>query len=141
MYWLIMMMKWVKFYQIKNKFTGLSAENKIIKILKIIKLKKVDYFFITASENVAWLLNIRGSDSLYSPIPNTHALIDKKGGISIFCNLTQISSAFKKSLGKRIKIYDFIFLPNTISRRATRFQNSSGIPWPLRQKPRCELIL
>ena len=104
-----------RFYQIKNKFTGLSAKNKIIKILKIIKLKKVDYFFITASENVAWLLNIRGSDSLYSPIPNTHALIDKKGGISIFCNLIQISSALKKSFGKRIKIHNFSLLPNTIS--------------------------
>ena len=37
--------------------------------------------FITASENNAWLLNIRGHDTKYTPIPNSHALIDKNKNI------------------------------------------------------------
>ena len=32
---------------------------------------------ITSSENIAWLLNIRGHDSKYSPIPNSFLIIEK----------------------------------------------------------------
>ena len=47
------------------------------KIYNILKLKKADYLFISAPENVAWLMNIRGYDSPTSPIPNSHLLIGK----------------------------------------------------------------
>ena len=35
---------------------------------------------ITSSENIAWLLNIRGHDSDFSPIPHSHLIVDKKNG-------------------------------------------------------------
>ena len=41
--------------------------------------------FITAPENVAWLLNIRGVDNPNSPIPNCHLLIDKKNNLYLIC--------------------------------------------------------
>ena len=50
---------------------------KLIKLFKF-KKSKADFQFITASENNAWLLNIRGSDSKYTPIPYSYILIDKK---------------------------------------------------------------
>ena len=46
-------------------------------VSNIIKKNKSDYLFISAPENVAWLLNIRGSDIPYSPIPNCNCLIGK----------------------------------------------------------------
>ena len=42
------------------------------------KKKGADLQFITASENNAWLLNIRGEDSKFTPIPHSYILIDKK---------------------------------------------------------------
>ena len=44
-------------------------------------------FVITAGENNAWLLNIRGRDTKYSPIPNNYILIDKNKNIHFFCDL------------------------------------------------------
>ena len=38
------------------------------------KKKGADYQFITASENNAWLLNIRGKDAKYSPLPHCNIL-------------------------------------------------------------------
>ena len=32
---------------------------------------------MSAPENVAWILNIRGYDNPYSPIPNARLIIDK----------------------------------------------------------------
>ena len=42
------------------------------------KKEKADFIFISAPENVAWLLNIRGNDNPNSPIPNAHLLLDIK---------------------------------------------------------------
>ena len=39
---------------------------------------------VTSSENVAWLLNIRGQDSDFSPIPNCFLIIDKQMRIFYF---------------------------------------------------------
>ena len=67
---------------------------------KKFKEKKADLQLITASENNAWLLNIRGRDSEYSPIPSCYILIDSKKKIKFFCDIKQIPSSFKKFLGK-----------------------------------------
>ena len=52
--------------------------------------------FITASENNAWLLNIRGSDTIYSPIPHSYVLLDRNKNIKFFCDLNKVPSSFKK---------------------------------------------
>jgi Xaa-Pro aminopeptidase len=67
-----------KFYSLKTKSVGESYQSKLNKILKILKSKKVDYLFVSAPENVAWLMNIRGYDNPNSPIPNCRLLVGKK---------------------------------------------------------------
>jgi len=66
-----------KFYSLKNKSVGEDYKTKIKKILKVLKLKKADYLFVSAPENVAWLMNIRGHDNPNSPIPNCRLLVGK----------------------------------------------------------------
>ena len=86
----------------KNKFFVLPAgsvgekyQSKINKITNYLKRKKSDFLFITASENNAWLFNIRGRDTKYTPIPYSYVLIDKNKNIKFFCDLKKISSTFK----------------------------------------------
>ena len=67
-----------KFFSLQNKIVGENFKSKINRIRKILKLNKVDYVFISAPENVAWTLNIRGSDNPNSPIPNCRLIIGKK---------------------------------------------------------------
>jgi|TARA_B110000259_G_scaffold122674_1_gene139108 Xaa-Pro aminopeptidase len=102
------------FYLIKDLDAGAKFDNKLSKLSKIIALNKVDYLFTTASENIAWLLNIRGHDTNYSPLPNTHAFIGKNKEVILFCDLKKIEKSFKSKLNKKIKIYDFNKLPNFI---------------------------
>ena len=66
------------FYSIDEKVVGESYLKKINKISKIMKKKNSDYLFVSAPENVAWLLNIRGYDNPNSPIPNCRLLLTKK---------------------------------------------------------------
>jgi len=98
-----------KFFRIPNTSVGENYKSKINKIFSKLKKSGSDYQFITASENNAWLLNIRGSDSKYTPIPYSYILIDKKKNINFFCDLKKIPSSFKKKFNK-IK---FINIKNT----------------------------
>ena len=94
-----------KFYFLKENIVGQSLQKKIHLLNKIIIKKKIDYLFVTSSENIAWLLNIRGSDSDYSPLPNGFLIIDKfKKGI-FFCDLKKIDKRFEYYLNE-IKIID-----------------------------------
>jgi len=100
------------FYIIEDRDAGLKVNQKLTKLLKIIKTNKVNYLFTTASENVAWLLNARGQDTDYSPLPNSHTVIDENGKILLFCNLKKINKSFKAKINKNVKIYDFNLLSN-----------------------------
>ncbi len=65
------------FFSLTKKITGESHQSKIKKIIDFLKLNKTDYLFVSAPENVAWLLNIRGHDNPTSPIPNSRLIIGK----------------------------------------------------------------
>ena len=69
------------FFSLKDNVTGENYKNKINKVIKFLKRNKLNYIFISAPENVAWLLNIRGHDNPNSPIPNCHLLLDIKRNI------------------------------------------------------------
>ena len=84
-----------KFYFLDNKAVGDSNNIKITRIINFMKMKKIDFFFETASENIAWILNIRGGDSKYSPIPNAYLMIDKKKNVFLFCDLNKIDKKFR----------------------------------------------
>jgi len=65
------------FFSLTNKVAGKPFQSKINNVRNILKRNKADYLFVSAPENVAWLLNIRGSDNPNSPIPNCRLIIGK----------------------------------------------------------------
>ena len=65
------------FYSLSKKNVGKTAEKKIVLVKNILLKNNADYLLVTAPENVAWVLNIRGHDIYYSPIPNARLLINK----------------------------------------------------------------
>ena len=104
-----------KFYSLPNSAVSEKYQSKINKISKYLKKKKSDFLFVTASENNAWLLNIRGRDTKYTPIPYSYILIDKNSNIKFFCDLKKISSSFKRNF-KRIKFLDIKGCTETLLR-------------------------
>ena len=92
-----------KFYVLPKNAVDQNYNYKINKLINILKSKKIDLHFVTASENIAWLLNIRGQDSNFSPIPNSYLTLSIDGKINLFCNLKKIDKIFIKKL-RNIKI-------------------------------------
>ena len=94
------------FFSLDQKIVGEDYKKKISKIKKILNKNKSDYLFITAPENVAWLLNIRGSDNPNSPIPNCHLLLDKKNNLFLISKKNKVSKLIKEKKLKSSQIID-----------------------------------
>lgn len=92
-------------YILEKCYSGNSYINKINKIKKRFKLNKKKSFFISSSENICWLLNIRGKDSAFSPVLNSQGLLtDKK--LFIFSEKNKIPNSIKKIYKKYVKFID-----------------------------------
>ena len=98
-----------KFYKLNDKDAGQSSINKIKKLSKILKENKADFQFVSASENVAWLLNLRGSDSEFTPIPNSYLILNNNKNIYFFCDLKKVNKKLKKNLSN-IKIISIKYI-------------------------------
>jgi Xaa-Pro aminopeptidase len=94
-----------KFYKLSDENSGNSSKNKIKRIVQILIKNNVNLQFVSAPENIAWLLNLRGSDSEFSPIPNGYLILNNKKEVYFFCNLKKINNKLKKDL-KNITIID-----------------------------------
>ena len=95
-----------KFFSLKNKIAGENFKLKIKKIKNILKSYKSDYLFISAPENVAWVLNIRGEDNPNSPIPNCRLIVGKKNALFLITQKEKASRIIaEKKLSKK-QIFD-----------------------------------
>lgn len=57
------------------QYTGLSASDKINKVREKLQNQNLDYHFISALDDIAWLFNVRGRDVDYNPVAISYALI------------------------------------------------------------------
>tara|TARA_A100001015_G_scaffold311562_1_gene415055 strand:+ start:569 stop:2278 length:1710 start_codon:yes stop_codon:yes gene_type:complete len=93
------------FFCLSKKNAGEGYKTKINKVKKILKKNKTDYLFVSAPENVAWVLNVRGYDSSFSPLTNARLLIDAKGNIEFFSKPNKVKG-IKKKFSKKIKFFN-----------------------------------
>ncbi len=85
-----------QFYSLNKIDVGEDYKDKIKKIIKYLKKNKLDYIFITAPENVAWIMNIRGHDNPTSPIPNSNLIISKNNKKYIIANKDKLRKLVKE---------------------------------------------
>ncbi|MDA9643658.1 aminopeptidase P family protein [Candidatus Pelagibacter sp.] len=84
------------FFSLDKNIVGESHNSKINKISKYLKKNKSDYLFVSAPENVAWILNIRGGDSPNSPIPNSRLIISKTKKILLISKIHKTKKLIRK---------------------------------------------
>ncbi len=88
------------FFSLNKSIVGESSTSKINKVSKYLKKNKSDYLFVSAPENVAWTLNIRGADNPNSPIPNSRLLISKTKKIFLISKLQKTKKLIRNKIIK-----------------------------------------
>jgi len=104
----------IPFFSLKDEIVGESRKSKINKIINYLKKNKADNLFVTAPENVAWILNIRGSDGPNSPVPNSRLIINKSKKIFLITELYKAKKLIKEKIINKNQLIPTNDLPNKI---------------------------
>ena len=104
----------IPFYSLNKNIVGETVSSKINKISKYLKKNKSDYIFISAPENVAWILNIRGNDSPNSPIPNSRLIISKTKKIFLISKFNKCKKIISNKVIKKNQFLDIDEFPKKI---------------------------
>lgn len=72
--------------------SGESSTDKRTRIARLVAQKGADYLAITQPDNIAWLLNIRGSDIAMNPVAQSFALLASDGTLEWFVDPQKCAS-------------------------------------------------
>ena len=109
------------FFSLTKNIVGEDFKSKIKKTCKYLKKIKSNYFFITAPENISWLLNIRGFDNPNSPMCNCHLFLDEKENFFLITKKTKVKNLIKE---KKINLQQIIE-PSEFNSFIDKFKNGS----------------
>ncbi len=96
-------------------FAGKSRSEKIGEVRTEIRKAECDAHFISTLDDIAWTLNLRGSDTKYNPVFLAHLYIDFNQTI-LFANLACISATLEEKLeSEGVVLSDYTSLPSFCS--------------------------
>lgn len=81
------------------KYAGEDVASKIEKVAKIIEQKHADGLVVSALDEIAWLLNLRGSDIAYNPVFYSYAIVTKDKQVTLYAD----NNKFDTNVGEHLK--------------------------------------
>ncbi len=98
-------------YLLEERYAGESAANKLFRIRRKMMECGAELHLITALDQIAWLLNIRGSDVACNPVVLSYALIEMERAV-LFLDQEKITPEVQEyltELGVETRPYEDIF--------------------------------
>jgi len=84
-------------FPLQHAFTGKTWQSKVEEVRSELKAKSCDLLILSALDDVAWLLNLRGSDIEFNPVFFAYAAVSLKE-VVLFISPGQVNSALQDSL-------------------------------------------
>jgi len=86
-----------------------SWQTRLQRFSKWMEERNLDYFVVSALDEVAWLLNIRGSDIDFNPLCVAYLVIGRKGDHALFTSPRPGFSAWVDGLptGQKMEVHDY----------------------------------
>jgi len=108
-----------KVFQHALKYSGRSVEKKILLMQSILKSNQCDYYILSSLDSIAWLLNIRGNDILYTPLNLAYAIITQDKKIELFIDERKIKD-LNGDLNKFSHFHSFESIQDFIKRLSSK---------------------
>ncbi|KAI5637428.1 metallopeptidase family m24 domain-containing protein [Phthorimaea operculella] len=112
-----------------EQYVGLSWREKISRLRNEIKMNGADAMVVTALDEVAWLLNVRGKDARYAPLLKAFVYVTLRD-VRVYAPPGKLSMPVREALevyschtpsANCTKIYDYANIYNDL-RRATEYK-------------------
>lgn len=87
-----------------DSFAGETSQAKRADLGKSLAERGIDAVAITATDSIAWLLNVRGGDVPNCPLPLSFALLHADGAVDWFVDDRKLTRETKSTLGNEISM-------------------------------------
>ncbi|EGC32771.1 hypothetical protein DICPUDRAFT_155235 [Dictyostelium purpureum] len=97
---------------LEEKYSGVSSKNKLQDIRKEMEKSNADYMVVSALDEIAWLLNLRGSDISFNPVFLSYVIVGRQDNqLALFVDSSKLNEKTKSHLPSGIEIhpYDKVF--------------------------------
>ncbi|MBU3191406.1 aminopeptidase P family protein [Clostridium bowmanii] len=98
-------------FLLEEKYSGESRLSKLSRIRGTMKELGASYHIITTLDDIAWLLNIRGNDVMYSPLVLCYAVVSIEK-VDLFIEESRLDVSIKEALtkdGVKLRKYNDIY--------------------------------
>ncbi len=99
-----------------NRYAGETSAAKRKRVAAALTEAGVDALFIGSPDAVAWLLNIRGGDVPYTPLPLGFVLIDAKGAVDLFIDPRKLTAKARNGFGPKVAVQPLTALGPALDR-------------------------
>jgi Xaa-Pro aminopeptidase len=86
-----------------DELAGRSSREKRDHVAEILRKEKHDAAFLAQPDSIAWLLNIRGGDIPYTPLPLAFGVLHADGRVDLFIDPRKLTSAARSHLGDGVE--------------------------------------
>lgn len=106
-------------FPLEMQFTGRSWQDKVEEVRSNLREKGASALILSALDDVAWMLNLRGSDIAFNPVFFSYAAVTEKE-VVLFINPAQVTSQVRDALstedmGESVIIRDYSEIKDYIS--------------------------
>ena len=119
------------------EFAGETAESKIERVRQALKKQGADSILISQLDEIAWLLNLRGSDVHCNPVFVSYVLLTPDE-VTLFIDsekLNRETSDYLKRIGVEVKPYGPSPIPSLVGKGAdSSFAEEATTPLPARER-------
>ncbi len=107
-----------------DKIAGKSAGEKIDEIIGALKEESLDFYIVTQSTALCWMLNVRGDDTPCLPVIHSYAIIDcNEGEVRWFVEEERTSADAMDHIGSKVKRDD----PDTLDLILKKLKGRVGL--------------
>ena len=85
-------------------YAGRDAADKRREIARALQEARVDAVVLTAPDSIAWLLNVRGGDVRYTPLPLAFALVHADAAVDLFVDARKVRPGLAEHLGPEVRV-------------------------------------
>ncbi|MGE5478148.1 MAG: aminopeptidase P family protein [Bacteroidales bacterium] len=86
-------------------FAGRSSAEKRGDVAEILRADRLDAAVLTDPSSIAWLLNIRGGDVVYTPLPLSFAILHGDGRGDLFIDAAKLAGEAAAHLGAEVTVH------------------------------------
>ncbi len=85
-------------------FAGRSSDDKRRELAAFLSAERLDATVVAAPDSLAWLLNVRGGDVPYTPLPLSFALAHSDGRVDWFVDRRKLTPRLTQTLGTEVAV-------------------------------------